>query len=1119
MGGRVCAGMLFVYLSMGAVMLPAQVTSGTVSGTVTDRTGAVIPGATVAARNSETGITRTTRADAQGRYQIPQLGLGMYELTAEADGFQRVVRSGIEMTVGRQAAVDFTLQVGTVSETVTVTGEAPLLETTNATVADLVSEGQMRDLPLNGRSFTDLVTIQPGVITDMDIPQSTLKGGGRITMNGARPQQSLYLLDGVEIVDPINNTPPVSVLGQTLGVDTIREFTVLSNNYGSQFGRAIGGVVNAVTRSGTNAIHGSGFEFVRSQSLDAKNFFDVPDDPIPPFKRNQFGGTVGGPIVKDSTFFFGSYEGLRQSFGTTDFGSVLTNEARAGIITNCPVDPASPSGKRLVTCTKDQAVVTDTLPLGLFPAIKPFLGIIPLGTGLYMNDGAQEFRGSRTQTGRENYYMARIDQKASINDSIFGRMVLDSSSKELPDAQFAGDSKTHPSNNEWGTYRFVTMEWTRILSSSTLNTARVGFSRNTSGQCQCIDGQGRADINTFPGLSPVFQIVPGVPWGGSWGIPGVSIPGGHNGPGTSVTGAYLASPIKFASNTFTYLDSLRVSKGRHSLDIGVDIRRYQENANRTTWVPGLTSWFSPLKNFLTAAQSGYCVGAAADCQGINTLTVAHTLTSNNGFAIGDTYRGYRQTYFSWYAQDDIRLLSNLTLNIGVRWDKITAPTEVNQKQATLVDILRDTSYTQLGSKPLFKIRDILGGLGPRFGFAYSPDKRTSIRGGFGLFKEMPLFYTYSVSLFHPPQANRIIVKNIKTWPNPLQGVDPRTGTLQPTTIVYDYKYSYAMQWNFGIERQLGQSYVASASFIGTRGIDLGSVVNLVQPAVSVDGNGVPFTARNAPSINPTLDSSRTFCNCGDSWYNALQLRLQKRFSNGFEFSASHTWSKNIAQAVGLGVTGGESGSFGGNFQITTLWDYKKFDRGRADQDVPNNFTFNSSYELPIGKGKPFGANMGTVANAILGGWQVNGTFTKRAGLPKDITGPGYSTNSFCRCALRPNLKPGGNNNPVIGELDHWFDESQFTVVPTGYFGNVGKNTLSGPGLTKLDMSVFKKIAVGESKSLQFRAELFNLPNHPIFAGPNAAVFDTTGQLTANQGRITSTASPSRQIQLALKFEF
>ena len=270
----------------------------------------------------------------------------------------------------------------------------------------------------------------------------------------------------------------------------------------------------------------------------------------------------------------------------------------------------------------------------------------------------------------------------------------------------------------------------------------------------------------------------------------------------------------------------------------------------------------------------------------------------------------------------------------------------------------------------------------------------------------------------------------------------------------DYKYSYALQWNFGIERQIGQTWVAKARYIGTRGINIGSVINHVQPALSIDDNGVEFTERNAPPINPALDSTRTFAPIGDSWYNALQLQIQKRFSQGFTFSTSYTWSKNLGN-VGAGVTGGEWRG-GGGFRVSNAWDFKGFDKGRLDQDVPHNFNFNFTYEIPVGQGSTFGTNMGNVANAILGGWQINGVFVRRSGLAQTISGAGYSTSSrYCRCTVRPNLKPGGDNNPVLGDLDRWFDPSQFEPVTPGYFGNVGRNTMDGPGLNKLNFSLFK----------------------------------------------------------------
>ena len=364
------------------------------------------------------------------------------------------------------------------------------------------------------------------------------------------------------------------------------------------------------------------------------------------------------------------------------------------------------------------------------------------------------------------------------------------------------------------------------------------------------------------------------------------------------------------------------------------------------------------------------------------------------------------------------------------------------------------------------------------------------------------------------------VRNIKKWPDPLSAVDLSKGTRQPQYIVYDFKQPYGMSWNFGIDRQLGQTWVAKAGYIGTRGVDLLGVINHVQPALSIDAEGREFTVRGAPSVNPALDSTRAYAPLGDSWYHSMQLRLQKRFSHGLEFSGSYTWSKNLS-TVGIGLKGAEATEGGrSGTSMSNLWNYKSYMKGRADQDAPHNFTFNYTYELPVGQGRSFGANMGRVANAIVAGWQINGVFRTRSGLPGGISGPGFQANNYCRlCSSRPNLKPGGNNNPVIGDINHWFDETQFELVKPGYFGNVGENTLSGPRQTTMDFSVFKAFPMGENRNLQFRAEFFNLPNHPNFSQPSASVFDSNGVVVASPGRITKTNGNSRLIQLALKFEF
>ena len=1082
-------------------MALAQVTTGSILGTVRDSTGAVIPGATVRLKNLETGLERTLSTDAAGRYSASQLGLGLYEVSVEATGFQSAVRSGIELTVGREAVVDFTVQLGAVSEKVTVTGEAPLVETTNATVADLVNEKTLRDIPLNGRSVTDLTALEPGVVSNLGLATGVFQGGPRISMNGARPQQSLYLLDGTDIVSPHSNVAPASVLGQTLGVDTIREFSVLQNNYGAQYGRAIGGIVNAVTRSGTNSFHGSVFEFFRNSALDAKNFFDQATAPIPPFRRNQFGTSVGGPVVKDHTFFFFSYEGVRQTLGTTDVGTVLSSETRQGQVTGCPAG--------MVQCPASQRIITQTVPIN--PSIVPIINLMPPGNGQYLQGGLQEFLGSRTQPGRENYFMGRLDQRLSEKDTLFGRITVDNSSRELSDAQLLPGGG-HPSTNDKGFYEYLSVEWTHVLSPALLNTARFGFARNNNQQCQCIPGTNQ-NVDQFAGLPPQLQIIPGEPFGGPWGIgglTGISVPGGHNGPTAAgnVLGADLDDPLHFIDNTFTYFDSVRLARGRHSVDAGVDMRRYQENSLQTVWGHGQTTWADPIANFLTA-------GTCAGCLGISSLIV----TGVTGPP--DSYRGWRQWYGGWYVQDDFHVLPRLTLNLGVRWEKATAPVEVNGKAATIKDVLHDSGWTELGKSPLFQLRNPFDGLTPRFGFAYSPDQKTSVRGGFGIFKEIPLTYLYHLAVFFPPYAERVQLLNVNTFPNPLQTLNPAALSRAPLLVDYHLKYPYNYQWNFGVERQLGASWVVKAGYIGTRGLDLIGVLDQVQPALSIDAQGQPFTPRGAPSSNPFLTTTRTSTNVGNSYYNALQLRIEKRFSYGLQFSSSYTFSRNLGN-IGLGLEGAEvPGASTGGFQVGNLWNFRTYDYGPLSQNAPHNFNFNYTFELPFGKGHALGAQFGKGLDLALGGWQINGNLTARSGLAENATGGGYSPTGYCRdCEPRPNLKPGGNNDPVTHQVAQFWDPSQFVPVTPGYFGNVGHNTLTGPGLTDLDFSVFKRFPVTEGKDLQFRAEFFNVLNHPNFAFiTNNTVFQTSGAVSPTFGKITSTSTTSRQIQFALKFEF
>ena len=526
----------------------AQVTTGTISGAVTDSTGAVLPGATINLKSVEKGFSRTVTTDEGGRYRAAELALGSYEITAEAAGFQTVARSGITLTVGREAVVDFTLQVGTLTDKITVTGEAPLVQTANATVAALVDERAMRELPLNGRSFADLTGIQPGVTSDLEVAaaptQAVYTGGGsaaRRSIGGTKPQQSTYLLDGMEISTPSEGMPASSVLGQQLGVEAIREFVLLQNNYGAQYGRASGGVVNAVTQSGSNNIHGSVFEFLRNEKLDARDYFLDPRLPRAPLKRNQFGASLGGPVRKDRTFFFLNYEGVRQSAGTSFLGTLLTPETRQGRITGCPAGRDA--------CSREEAVVTRTLPVD--PNIVPLMNLLPLPNGQYRNAGVADYSAVPRWKADENYGIVRMDQQLSQKDSVFGRFTKDQSSRTdeyllLTPKPFTGF--------QVGGYVLATVSETHVFSPSLLNTIRVGFSRRNDHLFYSYT-QGGDQFPNAPGLDPRLSPVKGVPMG-LYSIPGINFYGGSGGGAT--IGPNLSGPAVFVDNTFDYDDSVMI---------------------------------------------------------------------------------------------------------------------------------------------------------------------------------------------------------------------------------------------------------------------------------------------------------------------------------------------------------------------------------------------------------------------------------------------------------------------------------------------------------------------------------------------------------------------------------
>ncbi len=1071
-------------------LLCAQVITATISGTVTDSTGAVVPGAAVSVRQVETGITHAATTDGAGRYRVSSLESGNYEVSANLTGFQSMVRSGITLSIGREAVVDFALQVGAVAESVTVTGEAPLVNTTNATISQLVSQQALESLPLNGRSFGDLANTQPGVISSLPMSGGDTgstggvfigggQGGARV-LSGTVPQQVTNLLDGIETSSGARGVPASSVSGQQLGVDAVREFSVIQSVPGAQFGRAAGGVVNAVTQSGTNNFHGTAFEFLRNEHLDSRTYFKDPHFDRTPFKRNQFGGTLGGPIKKDQTFFFANYEALRVAAANTAVGSTLTRETRQGNITDA-------TGK--VT----QTVVVD-------PNVQPLIDLLPLPTDpiRYSGTGVADHVSTRPYNILENYGTARVDHQLSSKDSFFGRLTIDYSDRTDNQSQIL--TPVPYQHFQAGNYLVGAVSWTRVLSPTVLSTVRVGLTRQRAAQWQTYTNFG-SEFPEGKGLDPRLQAIQGVPLG-SYAISGVSV--GGIGPG-------LVSEFWYMDNLFNESAQVMVNRGRHSLTIGADIKRYQDNVSNCSACYGNFSW-QTLQRFLTNRPF-------SNAQNINYTTP--------GTYYADTYRGYRQTYGAAFVQDDFQLKSNLTLNLGLRWEIMRSPREVNGKLAVFKEVYLDSQGTPLTDPgaAYFAIKSPLAGFTPRVGFAWSPggSGRTVVRGGAGMYIEPPLAYTYDYAPDNPLiSARRNLTESSVPplkFPFPFGDVALASRAAEPFNVPNDFTEPHSLQWTMSVQQQLGQDWVVKMNYIGMRSMDQLGVYNPNQKVPLKDADGRWFTPATAVGPNPNITGIQYNAPWGDQWYNAGQWVLDKRFSGGLTLNTSYTWSKNLSNFPINPVGAYQIG--GGNGVTYNIYDHGS-DKGPSPIDARHNWITTVTYQLPLGAGHSFGGQWPGFAQKLLGGWSVNATHTARSGLALAITEAAVQSRCVSVCGSnRPDLIAGGDNNPVLDNWtpDKYFDASQFVLQPLGYFGNVGNGTLTGPGQWTLNLSLRKDTEIAEGKSLSFRAEFFNALNHPNFSPPGTSVFDTGGTLANNVGRITGLNTSMRTIQFGLRLSF
>ena len=1045
------------FFALGTSLLLGQTTTAIISGTVVDETGGVLPGVEVSVTNVETGITRDSVSDDEGRYRVPQLPPGDYEVSGSLTGFQTIVRSGITLTVGRHAQVELALRVGEISERVTVTGEAALVETTTSAMSGLVDEQQIRDLPLNGRNFLQLTLLEPGVVhARSSSTNSAVNGGGlKMSIHGARMDYNSFVMDGTTI-QSINQQAVGGASGDAMGVETIQEFQVLTSNFSAEFGGAGGGIINVVTKSGTNEVHGSVFHFHRNDNLDATNFFvNQRNQEKPEFKRNQFGFTLGGPLVADRTFLFGGYEGLREGLGQSVTANVPTALARTGVL---------PSG----TVTVD-------------PVILPYLALYPAGNGSFNADGfTRDFDSVGTRIAKSDFYNIRLDHNLTDASSIYGRYTIDDSKLT--------EVRPIPTWLPFNTVRaqYFTLEEKTIFSPTLLNVIRIGFNRTRVAYIQ-----EPLDDRVFdPSL---------------WYISNPNVPGlgGFNvGPLGSAGGAINRPKIRL-NNNFQYGDTVSYNRGDHSLKLGVDAQRVQTNEFDTFRGMGQFT-FNSLEDFLTNAPDSF-IGVSDD----------------------STYnRGYRQTQFALFAQDDFQLRSNITLNLGLRWEFITSPTEVNGRAAHMnIPILDTTTIT--GNPLMILPKD---NFAPRVGIAWDPfsDGKTSIRIGAGMFHQMIYRnFFFSTRLLPPFTVTFTGEEPDLTFPHPLEGIDPSTALQSVEPASYENNHlPYMVQYNLSIQRELLPGTVLMVGYVGSRGQHMGrfrdpnNAIPEICPCADDPGTPLDESTLAAGSKYFTSGLSRRNSRFGRirfkpleaaSWYNALQVKFTRRMSQGLNLQTSYTWSHSNDNGSGQ-----LAGDFPNNnvlpqdpYDLTTEW-------GRSSFDLTQVLVINFNYDLPR-------LDLTGAGGKLLNGWQLSGILNVTDGVPFTAENRGDRDRDRARSASRPNLVPGASNNPVLGGPDQYFDIRAFELQPIGTYGNVGKNTIIGPGLATFDFALKKQTALSEEADLEFRLELFNITNRANFPIPSGTIITGsgggTGNYRASGAEINRTNTPNRQIQLGLKISF
>ncbi len=1087
-------------IALIAVISHAQTTTGTFLGFVTDSSGAVLRGAKVTATNEATGLTRTATTSSAGEYVITLLPVGKYTLTFEASNFKQRAIKGVKLELDQKAKIDVSLEIGQITEVITSDegNDAPLTRTESAEAGEVIENKRIVELPLNGRLFLQLAQLTPGVVENTRGgfgQQLAGVSGPRITVMGARESDNYFTLDGVSVTDRFYNT-----LSTPLAVDAIQEFKVQSNLYSAESGTLGGAQINIAIKSGTNDLHGSAYGFLRNDNLDARNFFDRGTKPE--FRQNQFGGTVGGPVIKNKAFFFGSYEGLRLAKALTRTFAVPTADMRSGQFTTLIRDPNT--GLPCTQADQRGCFANNLIPDNrISPVAKGLLQFLPLSN--LTGAGATNLIGSPQEINDNNQFTIRTDYQYGDRDTIFARYTFYDVDAYQPYGfvAFASSAVSLPGFGLFVQQRSQNMAIsdTHVFSPTLIGDFKVGFNRTAGGQVQQNNDVDFASQFNLAGVSrdPIDR-----------GIPRITI-AGLNAFGD------VATPISRRDNDFQFGSNFSWNRGSHNVNFGGIYKRIQFNPLVPSNKRGQFA-FSP--TFTGNAFGDFLLGLPTSAQG----------------GVGSTAVYLRGNEYQGYVQDNWKVSKRLTVNLGLRYEYASPLSEKFNRWATLdienrqVIVASEDGKTfprelwipgieqQLAPLPIVTSEQAglnralvdkdLNNFAPRVGFAFDlfGNQRTVLRAGYGIYYNAASFNAVALQSQAPPFFKRVSAGNSATAPASVMTIlsNPLLGAPGFQTYDIDFHTPYYQQWNLGVQQLITQNLLLEAQYLGSKGTNLFTNIwyNTPDPSPST----TPSVA--ARSRFPNLGNFALQAGAASSNYHALALRAEKRLSSGLTVTGSYTFSKSMDNDS-LGNTVVSSGLDQSNT--------KSLERALSSFDIRHRLIVSFTYDLPF-------KSSNKALFAVLGNWQAGGIITQQSGQPFTVNLSADRANNGLGLLGygRPNLVGDPNLSGDQRTPERWFNTDAFVLQPFGTLGTAGRNILEGPGTHIVDFSLLKNILFTERHRLQFRTEFFNLFNNTNFDFPDGRICTVTvtgAPCTGGTfGRITAARDP-RILQFGLKYLF